>query len=237
LETSHRTPKYASAEKALWKRNGLNGKPPCCITALSPADFAIHLAKIQLRELFPQENITKRDVIAPQPNNVAVVIWIEVGDICLLFGSDLENSLDKRHGWAAIVDSNLRPGGIASVFKIPHHGSKNADLPEVWQKMLIKNPLAVMTPFSKGNISLPTFEDINRIKSRTSEGYITAPPRVKRVKRPKIVEQFVKDATKSIYQVNSFFGQVRFRVDLKSQPIKWKTELFQSAISLNNLRG
>ncbi|MFV9691197.1 MAG: MBL fold metallo-hydrolase [Desulfobacteria bacterium] len=237
LETSHRTPKYASAEKALWKRKGPNFKPPCCITALSPADFAIHLAKIQLKELFPQENITKRDVVAPQPNNVAVVIWVEVGDICLLLGSDLENSPDKRHGWAAIVDSNLRPRGIASVFKIPHHGSKNADLPEVWQNMLIKNPLAVMTPFSKGNVSLPTLEDINRIKSQTSEAYITALPRVKHIKKPKIVEQFVKGATKSIYQVNSFFGHARFRADLKSQPIDWKTELFQSATSLNSLKG
>jgi len=106
----------------------------------------------------------------------------------------------------------------------------------VWQKMLIKNPLAVMTPFSKGNVSLPTLKDVNRIKSQTSEGYITAPPRVKRVKKPKIVEQFVKGATKSIYQVNSFFGHVRFRADLKSQPIDWKTELFQSATSLNSLK-
>lgn len=235
LEISRRIPKYASAEKILWKRNESNGKPPCCITALSPADFAVHLAKVQLKKLFPQENTTKRDVVAPQPNNVAVVLWLDIGDICLLLGSDLENSTDKRHGWMAIVDSNLRPESIASFFKIPHHGSKNADLPEVWQKMLIQNPLAAMTPFSKGNISLPTLEDINRIKSQTSEGYITAPPRVKHVKKPKIVEQFVKGATKSICQVNGFFGHARFRADLKSQPINWKTELFQSATSLNRL--
>jgi len=45
-----------------------------------------------------------------------------VGDVCILLGSDLEE--DKNNGWSSILNSDVRPKKKASLFKIPHHGSK-----------------------------------------------------------------------------------------------------------------
>ena len=48
--------------------------------------------------------------------------------MCLL-GADLEHAAGTTEGWKAIIGSGERPTGRAGFFKVPHHGSENADVP------------------------------------------------------------------------------------------------------------
>jgi hypothetical protein len=83
-----------------------------------------------------------------------------VGKQTLLLGADLEEDGDSDLGWSAIVSMNERPQGKAQIFKIPHHGSKNGHYRPVWDLMLVKNPISILTPWSKGS-GLPAPTDIN----------------------------------------------------------------------------
>ena len=51
------------------------------------------------------------------------VLWVQVNDICLLLGGDLEETKHPATGWSTIVNSKRRPKRKAKIFKIPHHGS------------------------------------------------------------------------------------------------------------------
>ena len=87
----------------------------------------------------------------------------------MLLGSDLE-----RHGWMEILQSEARPPGKASAFKIPHHGSGNAHAPMVWQQMLDPSPFAVLATWQRGSSALPRRRDVERILSNTANTWSRA---------------------------------------------------------------
>lgn len=97
------------------------------------------------------------------PNQVSVVLRVEIGDISVLLGSDLD-----RRGWLKILHDRTRRRGTASVFKVPHHGSENADDPRVWEELLTPDPVALLTPWQRGGRTLPSSQDVQRILARTS---------------------------------------------------------------------
>jgi len=162
LEERKQPPKFAVSGRTLWQRNDVDLS--CRIMSLSPSDAAMRLAHLDIAKLFPEPESLKCDMVPDRANHVAIVLWIEVGDVLILLGSDLQNSKDKSSGWFEIVNSNTKPIGSASLFKIPHHGSSNADFPNVWKTMLEKHPMAILTPFSRGK-KLPTKADIGRLFS------------------------------------------------------------------------
>jgi len=71
------------------------------------------------------------------------------------------------------VLEGFHPDERAEVFKVPHHGSPNADCPEVWRDLLKEEPFAILAPFPWGR-GLPQEADIARSKSRTPHVYCTA---------------------------------------------------------------
>ncbi len=84
--------------------------------------------------------------VAQGPNRLAVVLGIDFDGFSALLGADLECTSSPGTGWSAVVSSNARPAGQASLFKVPHHGSIGADDSNVWQQMLVKDCIAVVTP-------------------------------------------------------------------------------------------
>lgn len=119
--------------------------------------------------LLPSVGQAETRIRSLSPNEVAVVLSVEVGDIMVLLGSYLE-----RRGWAKILQDNARPTGRASAFKLSHHGSASGDPPEVWQQMLDVAPTAVLTPWRRGNRTLPTSRDVQRVLTRTPNAYAAA---------------------------------------------------------------
>jgi hypothetical protein len=146
---------------------------PVSIAALSPSDSTIMLSMREIATLIPQAGEAQRRIINRSPNHASVVLWVEAGSLRALLGADLEETGRAGEGWSAVVATQQEPSQ-AMVFKVPHHGSANSDFPDVWTKMLVKNPIAVVTPFNAGTSHLPNNSDLARIGSRTSSLYCTA---------------------------------------------------------------
>ncbi len=230
--------KLASADKLIWRRSApvAGANMPCEVYSLSPSDISTFLALKEIGKLLPQDGYIKRRILANRPNYFAVVLWIKIQNINILLGSDLEESNDPNSGWLVIVNSNTRPEGKASIFKIPHHGSKNGDNPRVWSEMLESEPVAVLTPFDLGRTKLPTKSDIKRICKYTSKAYSTAISKIKRKKgREKIVDKTIRETVINIRTVNPSFGYIRMRTNNVNDLIKWEIELFGDAVPLDRL--
>ena len=160
-------------------------------------------------------------------------MWVCVENTRILLGSDLEETPNPNTGWSVIVDSNTRPSGKASVFKVPHHGSRNADQPRVWSEMIEDKPYAVLTPFNSGFTSLPTKRDAERICRRTENAYSTA-RLPKAMKRNPTVERTIKEVTRKFRTISSAIGHVRLRKATDSD-IPWAVDLIGDALPLDQL--
>ena len=57
---------------------------------------------------------------------------------------------------------------------MPHHGSDGAHNSDVWNELLTVSPKSIVTPWKKGNRQLPKDGDIERIRSLSSNAYITS---------------------------------------------------------------
>ncbi len=219
--------KFATENTPLW--NKYNSK----IYSLSPSHASILAAKLDFDKLLPVYKKPKRRLMATTPNRAAVVLWIEIGELNFLLGSDLEEEGRPDVGWSVIVDSSMRPSGKASFFKVPHHGSDNAHHPRVWSDMLVNDPVSVLTPFVNGGIKLPKKKSLERICSFTTEAFSTASPVAKKPrKRDNTVKKSIKEFTLSFKEVNSSYGHVRYRI---KPPNPCSIELFGNALHLEEL--
>lgn len=210
---------------------------------LSPADasltiFLQEIAEILAkREQLPPTLLPKRD----KPNLNAVVMHIDAGENALLLGADLEE--EKSNGWSKVLAPSIRPRKLANFFKVPHHGSKNADHPFVWSEMLKKDPIAVITPFSNGRIRLPRPEDLDRIQCRTSHVFLTAMIHGKESCWTKPDGEFPKHPLEEFFEGESAlsgeptfpkeFGYIRFRASLASAKGGWDVACFGTAHSIS----
>lgn len=226
--------RFASVDKTLWSRPAIGGIPSVRVVSLSPSDTATVAALNELAKLIPQKNGTpKRRIASPSHNMTSVVLWVEIGGIPLLLGSDLEETNNPRIGWSIIVNSDNRPLTSAHVLKVAHHGSSNADHPGVWEKMLIPSPFALVTPFRNGRVDLPTREDRDRICGRTSNAYVTSARPAKHRKHPNAtVEKQIREVVRSIVPVNPPMGQIQLRAKYDNS-LKWSLLLCGAAERLS----
>ena len=199
------------------------------VWALAPADGAFTHFLRQIGRLIPKAGQKERRIRSLSPNDVAVVLWIAVGDIAVLLGSDME-----QRGWSAIVEDAARPAGKASVFKVPHHGSKSAHEPRVWETMLEPEPVAVITPWRRGGRVVPNRQDCRRILDRTANAHVTAsvdstaPVR----RRAHMVERVVRESGIRIRQTPTP-DAVRLRRRIGSGA-RWRVERLGSACHLED---
>lgn len=203
------------------------------VFSLSPSDAGLLSSKLAFGKMFPRANEYPKKVIRFLPNYTSVVLWIKIGSHKILLGADLEVTQDPNDGWTVILDESKIASGGASVFKIPHHGSENAHHDDVWTKLLSNNPVAVLTPFSRGKKPLPSTTDIERIVGFSSLSYATAPARRRLNKwdsRP--VKDFINQSTKSIQSINKGWGHIRLRKKISDRTDFWRVELFGDAYLL-----
>jgi beta-lactamase superfamily II metal-dependent hydrolase len=218
---------WAVQDRRLLHRDQSGRAFPATVTALSPSDVAVQLALNKIANLVPQPNQPQSRITNRPPNEASVVLLIEVGDRRALFGADLEHSGREGEGWLAILNSSQTPRVPAKVYKIPHHGSLNADLPEVWEKLLDPDPIAILTPFTSGR-GLPQPRDLLRLQGRTSNLYCTAEPRAKLPKHDdKVVEKKLKDRKR--IAIDGKLGHMRLRWSATDATAVPQVELFNGA--------
>ncbi|MDE2741111.1 MAG: MBL fold metallo-hydrolase [Gemmatimonadota bacterium] len=223
LESKASCPTFATANRVIHAR----GK--CEIRSLSPSDAVFRNFLQSIGNLFPSENRTKTRISSVTPNDTSVVLWIGIDDIAVLLGSDLE-----KRGWVEILQSGKWPTGKASVFKVPHHGSKSAYEPDVWNRMLESNPVAVLAPWRKGGRVLPSQCDVRRILAHTTNAYATASTGLSapsQVRRHSMVDRTIRSTGIGLRQLVMSPGAIRLRRPLGSRG-GWKIEIFGSACKL-----
>jgi len=201
---------------------------PISVTTLSPSDVSITLALREIAGLIPAEGKPQRRIVNRSPNHASVVLWLQAGAIRALLGADLEHSGRVGEGWMAIIASHQdsTPGVI---FKVPHHGSPNGDCPEVWEKLLAQNSLAVVTPFTGGRVRLPRDSDLERLSGRTTKLYCTAAGAGKPPSRDPSVERSLRTQLRDRRVVAGQPGHVRMRWSATSETAEPKIELFNGA--------
>ena len=204
----------------------------CEIWSLSPSDSVFNLFLQKVGQLLPPVGETKRHIPSLTPNQAAVVLLFIINKTAILLGSDMEKT-----GWLQILDAEERPNCEASVFKIPHHGSKNAHVDRVWRELLKKEPIALLTPWRLGGREIPTMDDASRILSLTSKAYITTSSydsvRKSKKERVKAVEKTIKETGATLRSVNLSPGKIRLRKTEDSQS-EWKIEAFGKACDLKD---
>lgn len=225
LEEARSKPSYAIANRIVYRGDN------CEVWSLSPSDTAYQEFLGAIGSLVPSEGETKRRIPDISPNEIAVALWIKVDDVAVLLGSDLE-----RRGWLQILQSAARPAGTASAFKIPHHGSENADEPEVWKRMLDADPVAVLTPWQRGGRALPRDGDVKRIQSNTARAYASARSHsvtVSPSRRASMVDRTIRESGARLRRLSMSPGGLRLRrVIHDASP--WEVELFGSACHLES---
>lgn len=198
----------------------------CEVWSLSPDDSVFQAFLESIGALLPKPRQTRIRARSLSPNEVAVTLWIQLGDVAVVLGSDLE-----RRGWTRILQSNERPPGTASAFKIPHHGSRNAHEPEVWTRMLVAEPVAVLTPWRTAGRELPTPADVRRIRFATPNAYATAKHYPSARTRPGMVDRTLREVGVTLRRVPASSGAIRLRRRLDAD-IAWSVETFGTAYRL-----
>jgi len=119
-------------------------------------------------------------------------------------------------GWSAIVNSPNRPIGKSDIFKVPHHGSENAHSDEVWETMVDKNALGILTSKIGGRSNIPKPSDIKRLKKYLPHLFCTSEPVTKKQKRDRTVEKTINSTVKNRVPLNGEIGQIQLRIDINS---------------------
>ena len=222
LEKAGKSPKAALANRRIFTEGN------CEIWSLSPGDAVFQHFVKSVGSLIPTEGEGKKRVRDLSPNEAAVALWIALDGFSLLLGSDLEKS-----GWVTILESEDRPQGVASVFKVPHHGSADADEPGVWATMLQSEPVALLTPWQRGKGRLPTLPDVRRIRSKTRQAYATVDGSRRTVpRRSSIVERVIKENGAQFTALTPTVSSVRLRRPLGTRG-NWAVETLGRACDLS----
>jgi hypothetical protein len=197
------------------------------VFALSSADGVMNLARAELDNALAAMKQQRRP-IRQGPNQLCVVLWLKVGDLNALLGADLEHVTGTTEGWRAILASNERPAGRAGFFKIPHHGSKNADCPECWADLLLEQPISVLTPYSPSRLPRP--EDVTRLCAHTNQVFLTSDPRHYHApRRANAVEKTLRETGAKPRALSGRMGHVRVRADARDPGLVPEIELRNGA--------
>jgi hypothetical protein len=188
------------------------GAVACEVTALSPSGAAFHDALTRFAGI--KEEVDRACRPGARPNHTSIALHVQVGGNAALLGADLEEPGDEAVGWSAILRSPNRPMQRATVFKVAHHGSANAHHDGIWDDLLTGEPAALLSPFQRGSVRLPTDGRLEQIATRAVETYITAPARPLKAKLPpKVLDLAKMGGALSVNELHGLCGQIQLRVD------------------------
>lgn len=207
-------PLQAVANKKLLALTGPERSISSEVFALSPADGVFNRAQKELSDALSAITQRRRPSRLGA-NQLCVALWLKVGVLDVLLGADLEDVPGTTEGWQAIVGTAERPQGRAGFFKVPHHGSENADCGRCWTDLLLPQPFAILTPYSRSMI--PRSTDIRRLCGRTSRLFLTSDPtRYSLPRRENAIEKTLREVTGRRRALVGQMGQVRLRSDARN---------------------
>lgn len=205
---------------------------PVSVEALSPSDADTQTFLKTVACVPPPQEGQRIEPF--EHNDIAVALWVSVGNHRILLGSDLETTKNHLCGWEAVLNSPAPLDGLAAVIKIPHHGSHNGHHERVWSTLLTKTPIAAITTWNRGS-KLPSQSDVDRILGLTQYAYITSRLDQKPPNRPNAVERMLRERCATVRSLPKHAGHIRLRLDLDKETPKWQIDLFNGALHLSEL--
>jgi len=216
------TPKYVLQDTLIIENDFVK------ITALSPSSSKINNFLARVSQNLPQKNTNRIVPASLTPNAVSLVILVEVDGFSAILGADLEEHPGR--GWTEIMNNSITysnaPGCI--LLKIPHHGSSNADCPAFWNSM--KGATAILAPFKRGNVQLPTQLDVERILNYTNNAFSTTRFSTQSKVKDHNVDKTLKEHGIQRKQLFPKLGHLRFRVKVHNVA---QLALFKNAVHLS----
>ena len=188
-----------------------------CISlyALSPNDTQLFRYQTYMKQLVVEQ--TKRpSYTSLTENEISIALWLDFVNDRALLGGDLE-----KDGWKEIVDNKIL-SGKASLFKVPHHGSPTGYLDEVWKKLLVSLPVALLSVYAPSG--LPADDDVQRVKEQ-SKGVFVAGSRAKVLSRPEFFKKLRSCSSVELRSLDTPIGIVRARKPVNSTD-DWVIECF-----------
>lgn len=173
LKSRKQKPVFLTADRKIYSTAFSQSTIDASVFSLSPTDDVMNKFLLKVAAAIPAAKTPQRRSGDLKPNEVSAVILINLPNGAVLLGADLEESHGKA--WTKILQNSVCLDQKATIFKIPHHGSKTGHCDDVWNNLLSRNVIAILAPWNKGR-KLPSRADINRILSLTSEAYSTADP-------------------------------------------------------------
>ena len=224
--------RWANPDRLLWKADA----PLAKLTALSPSD-AMTARCIEFMAscvTAASKGIADSRLMFGAPNDVAVALLLEVGGRQILLGSDLEEESNPLVGWSAVMAGQTAPGTKSETFKVAHHGSVTGHHDPVWDDILQKNALALLTPFRHGKHKLPNPTDRARILARTPRAYISADPGVsgKAAKKAPKVQSLIDSTIRNRRAAVGPVGHIRWRAPIDNLSDPGVVDLFDGALPL-----
>ena len=114
-------------------------------------------------------------------NALSLALTIELGNVRVLLGGDVERGRTGRRGWQGVLhhlreDNRLRLVEDIEVAKVSHHGSRGAFHAQAWNlhAKTRRVRLAVVTPFDRGDRPPPHEQALRGIRLRSDELALTA---------------------------------------------------------------
>lgn len=181
------------------------------VASLSPSPGTVTATFHEIANLIPRVGLMRRFATS-EPNDRAVVLWVQAGKRVALLGADLEDTSDPVFGWAGVLAAPSLPTGPAEMIKVAHHGSLNGDHPGVWIRLLTSAPLAALTPYLRGATPLPRVTDTQRLRQNTPNLYM-AGARSQPLPR-RVVDKSLKSIVRNRRVLAGATGHVRFRGSL-----------------------
>jgi hypothetical protein len=221
-------PKFAVENRKLLHLSGPPRTYRATVTALSPSDGTVKKAFKDISKWLPKLGERQTRIVNQSPNHTSVVLLIEIGIRQVLLGADLENTNTAGEGRLAVLGA-APSSTAAGIFKVSHHGSENGDHSEIWTKLLVGDPVAVVTPFIGGVTRLPRAKDLLRISARTDFLFCSAEGAGKPPSRDNVVDKTMNRVTLDRRVVQGKPGHVRVRWSLSQESEAPRIELFNGA--------
>ncbi len=207
------------------------------VFSLSPSDEDSLLAQLALSNVMPKGNDRPRRIPVPERNDASIALWIKSGQQRILLGADVESGARATTGWNAILaDAQCLAGQQASVFKVSHHGARSGHHPDIWTRLLLNHAIALVTPYNRGRVPLPTRIDMERLTSHTSNAFVTSRLSRKSYKpSSRVVADQLRLFARKAEAIIKTDGHIRLRRAITETQQEWRVELFGSACKVTDL--
>lgn len=135
------------------------------LTALAPMDGALDASAVAIAEHMTAGRRAIRAFLRDK-NWCSVVLHLDTAAGYALLGGDLINE-PAQYGWQAVLDDSQHQYlSRASMVKVPHHGSSNADHSGMWHQLVEDGPLMAVAPYTRLSKPIPTADDWRRLCGR-----------------------------------------------------------------------